>query len=115
MRSLEIELNPCSGSSAGSGGKGICSAESEVPPLKYVDCDNRPGRPTGAQLRKLEAMFVNINGYADTNPDEAFRKFLERRFEVSHARLLDDRKFESALTAVKRLQAERGVKKVWKG
>ena len=97
------------------GWDGYLLRRSEIAPLRYVDCDNRPGRPNGRQLRMLEAMFVNIKGFADTAPDAAFRKFLEKRFNVSHARLLDDRTFESALTAVKRLQAERGVKKVWNG
>jgi hypothetical protein len=97
------------------GWDGYLLRRDEVPPLKYTDCDNRPGRPNGAQLRMLEAMFVNTKGFADTSPDEAFRRFLEKRFSVSHARMLDDRKFESALTAVKRLQGERGVKQAWQG
>lgn len=82
----------------------------ELPPLKYRDMDNRPGRPTGAQLRMLEARFVNIRGFADRNPDAAFRAFLERRFHISDVRLLDVGRFEAALSAVKRLEAQRGVK-----
>jgi len=80
------------------------------PPLPYADCDNRPGRPTGAQLRMLEARFVNIRGFADINPPAAFRRFLQRRFGISHVRLLDDRAYEAALTAVRRLEKERGTK-----
>lgn len=83
-------------------------------PLRYTDMDNRPGRPTGAQLRMLEARFVNIRGFADINPDGAFRQFLQKRFGISHAHLLDDETYEAALTAVKRLETQRGVKEPWK-
>jgi hypothetical protein len=97
------------------GWDGYLLRREEFPALPYTDCDNRPDRPNGSQLRMLEAMFKDIKGYADIDPDSAFRRFLEKRFNVSHARLLDDRTFESALTAVKRLQRERGVKRQWKG
>jgi hypothetical protein len=81
--------------------------------LKYSDCDNRPGRPTGAQLRMLEARFRNIRGFADVQPGAALRGFLEKRYHISDMRLLDDRTYQAALNAVKRLEGERGVKKEW--
>jgi hypothetical protein len=62
----------------------------------------------------LEARFKNIRGMADINPEAALRMFLEKRFKVSHAKLLDNRTYEAALTAVKRLEVERGVKEQWK-
>jgi hypothetical protein len=97
------------------GWDGYLLRRDEIQPLPYMDCENRPGRPNGPQLRMLEAMFKDIKGYADVSPDEAFRKFLEKRFGISHARLLDDTKYEAALTAVKRLQKHYGVKRAWKG
>jgi hypothetical protein len=78
--------------------------------LKYAGLDHRPGRPTSRQLRMLEARFKNIKGFADIDPDAAFRQFLAKRFGVSHANLLDDAKFEAALSAVKRLEKTRGTK-----
>lgn len=92
------------------GWDGYLLRRDEMPPLKYRDMDNRPGRPTGAQLRMLEARFKSIKGFADINPDGAFRAFLEKRFGISDARLLDDAKLEAALSAVKRLERERGTK-----
>jgi len=77
---------------------------------KYEDMDNRPGRPTGAQLRMLEARFVSLKGFADINPAAAFRQFLQKRFGISHVKLLDNKTYEAALSAVKRLEHERGVK-----
>lgn len=97
------------------GWDGYLLRRSELPALPYTDMDNRPEAPTGAQLRMLEAMFKNILGFADIAPDAAFRKFLKNRCGVEHPRFLDIRKYEAALTAVKRLQAERGVKNPWSG
>lgn len=82
----------------------------EVPPPPYLDCDNRPHRPNGAQLRMLEAMFKDIKGYADINPDAAFRAFLEKRFKISHAKLLDDETYQKALNAVRDMQQRHGTK-----
>jgi hypothetical protein len=96
------------------GWKGYLLRRDEVEPLKYEDLGHRKGRPTPAQLRMLEARFVNIKGFADVNPDAAFRAFLEKRFGISHAKLLDDRTYEAALTAVKRLERDKGVKKEWR-
>ena len=81
-----------------------------MPALPYTDVDNRPDAPTGAQLRMLEAGFKNILGYADVAPDKAYRRFLKNRCGVEHPRFLDNAKYEAALSAVKRLQTERGVK-----
>ena len=92
------------------GWDGYLLKRSEVPPLPYSDVDNRPDAPTGAQLRMLEAAFKNIFGYADIAPDKAFQKFLKNRCGVEHPRFLDNLKYEAALSAVKRLQADRGVK-----
>lgn len=97
------------------GWDGYLLRRDEVPPLKYKELGHRPGRPSPAQLRMLEARFKNIRGFADINPDGAFRAFLEKRFRISDARLLDDSSYEAALTAVKRLEAEHGVKKEFKG
>ena len=92
------------------GWDGYLLRRSEMPALPYSDVDNRPDAPTGAQLRMLEAAFKNILGYADTAPDRAFQKFLKNRCGVEHPRFLDNAKYEAALSAVKRLQADRGVK-----
>lgn len=92
------------------GWDGYLLRRSELPPLPYGDVDNRPDAPTGAQLRMLEAGFKNILGYADVAPDKAYRRFLKNRCGVEHPRFLDNAKYEAALSAVKRLQAERGVK-----
>jgi len=97
------------------GWDGYLLRKDDLPPLKYSELGHRPGRPTPAQLRMLEARFKNIRGFADTNPDGAFRAFLEKRFRISDARLLDDSSFEAALTAVKRLEFDRGVKKEYAG
>ncbi len=97
------------------GWKGYLLRQDEIPPLKYSELRHRPGRPSPAQLRMLEARFKNIRGFADVNPDGAFRAFLEKRFRISDARLLDDESYEAALTAVKRLEWERGVKKEFTG
>lgn len=82
----------------------------EIAPLPYLDCDNRPDRPNGAQLRMLEAMFKDVRGYATQNPDAAFRAFLERRFGISHAKLLDDKRYQKALNAVRDMQFRHGTK-----
>jgi hypothetical protein len=92
------------------GWTGYLLKRDEIPPLKYTDLSRRPGRPSGAQLRMLEARFKNLKGYADTAPDKAFRAFLEKRFRISDAKLLDDEKYEAALTAVKRLEKQHRVK-----
>lgn len=92
------------------GWDGYLLRKAELPPLPYGDVDNRPDAPTGAQLRMLEAGFKNILGYADVAPDKAFQKFLKNRCGVEHPRFLDNTKYEAALSAVKRLQGERGVK-----
>jgi hypothetical protein len=97
------------------GWDGYLLKRDELPPLKYSDMGFRAGRPSPAQLRMLEARFKNIRGYADTNPDAAFRAFLQKRFKISDARLLDDAKYEAALSAVKRLEEENGVKKPYSG
>lgn len=87
----------------------------DMPPLKYQDVDERPGRPTGAQLRMLEARFRNIKGFATRDPEYALRSFLEKVVGASHPLLLDDRGYEKALTAIKRLEQARGVKEPWRG
>ncbi len=93
------------------GWDGYLLKRDELPPLKYADIEERDGdRPSGKQLRMLEARFKNIRGYADYAPDLAFRKFLQKRCRVDHPKLLDLRSFEIALSAVKRLESERGVK-----
>ncbi len=92
------------------GWDGYLLRRSEIPDLPYSDVDNRPEAPTGAQLRMLEAGFKNILGYADVNPDKAFRRFLKNRVGVEHPRFLDLAKYKAALSAVKRLQIQRGVK-----
>ena len=94
------------------GWDGYLLRKDELPPLKYSDIEYRDGdTPTGAQLRMLEARFKNIRGFADFAPDLAFRKFLEKRCHVAHPKFLDLRTYEIALSAVKRLENERGVKK----
>ena len=92
------------------GWDGYLLRRSELPALPYSDVDDRPNAPTGAQLRLLEAGFRNILGYADVSPDKAFHRFLKNRCGVEHPRFLDNTKYEAALSAVKRLQRERGVK-----
>lgn len=92
---------------------GYLLRQDEMPPLPYTDCDRRPGRPSGRQLRMLEARFKNIRGFADVAPEKAFRAFLKKRFKIEDARFLDDETFEAALTAVKRLEKARGVKRKW--
>jgi hypothetical protein len=82
---------------------------------KYDGMDDRPGRPSGAQLRMLEARVKNIRGFAETAPDAAFRGFIVSVAGVSHANLLDLKGFEQVLTVVKRLEKERGVKKEYVG
>ncbi|MEW6350730.1 MAG: regulatory protein GemA [Thermodesulfobacteriota bacterium] len=94
------------------GWQGYLLRREEVPPLRYEDLgSSRPNRPNPRQLRMLEAMFKNIRGYADINPDQAFRGFLQKRFGVSDARFLDLGQFEKALKAVREMQARHGVKR----
>ena len=93
------------------GWDGYLLRRDELPPLKYSDIEERDGdRPSGKQLRMLEVRFKNIKGYAEYAPDLAFRKFLQKRCRVDHPKLLDLRTFEIALSAVKRLEIERGTK-----
>jgi hypothetical protein len=77
---------------------------------RYADCDDRIGYPNGAQLRKLDALFKGVQGFADIRPDEAFRRFLENRFKISHAKFLDSKQYERALKAVREMRERYGVK-----
>ncbi len=98
------------------GWNGYLLGRNEVPVRKYDDLGEfRIDRPNPRQLRKLDAMFNNIRGYADINPDAAFRGFLQKRFNVSDARFLDLRQFEAAIQAVKRLLAQHGEKRPFRG
>jgi hypothetical protein len=97
------------------GWNGYLLRRDEVPPLEFEDLGNRrPGFPNPKQLRMLKAMFLNTKGFGDIAPDYAFRKFLEKRFRVSDARMLDANAYEAALAAVRRLQRARGVKREYR-
>ena len=97
------------------GWNGYLLRRGEVPTLKYEDLGIRMERPNPAQLRMLDAMFKNIQGYGDINPEAAFRAFLTKRFGVADARFLDLIQFEKALKAVRSLQARYGVKRIYQG
>jgi len=99
-----------------SGWNGYLLRRNEVPALKYEDLGEfRIDRPNPRQLRKLDAMFKNIKGFADINPDGALRGFLKRRFGVSDPRFLDLKQYEAAMQAVKRLLAKNGEKRPYRG
>jgi hypothetical protein len=97
------------------GWRGYLLRRGEMPPLKYEDLGERPPEfPNPKQLRMLEVRFKSIRGFAEVSPDTAFRAFLKKRFRVDHPRFLTLEVFEAALTAVKRLERERGVKREYR-
>jgi len=81
----------------------------EVPTLKYEELGDRKGMPNAAQLRKLDALFNTIPGWATINPQAAMRAFLKKRFRVEDIRFLDLRKYEIALKAVREIRTRRGL------
>lgn len=71
---------------------------------KYDELGDRLLRPNPAQLRMLEVRFKSIPGYGTINPEGAYKAFLSKRFGISHPKMLDNKTFEAALTAVKRME-----------
>lgn len=94
------------------GYQGYLLRRNEMPPLPYSDCDDRPGRPSGKQLRMLEATLRSINGFGDHDFRLAVRVWCERVADISDLRLLDDRTYNRVLAASRRLAAKRGVRRV---
>jgi hypothetical protein len=86
-------------------------AEAEAAkPKRFDELDNRPGMASGAQLRKIEAMWADLSDVPDPAAKaRALRRFIMRIAKVADLRFLDGQMAGwviNALNAMKR-QAEK--------
>ena len=88
-------------------------AEAERP-KKFDDLDNRPDMASGAQLRKIEAMWQDISIVPEENArGRALRRFIQRITGVMGLRFLDTQmagKVINALNAMEKREAAKIVK-----
>lgn len=84
----------------------------ESRPKKFDDLDNRPGMASGAQLRKIEAMWQDISIIPEAEPRaRALRRFVLRITGCMGLRFLTDEdagKVLNALTAMERRERQNG-------
>jgi len=68
--------------------------------LKFSDMDGRPGMATGAQLRKIEAMWANVSTAKDKSA--ALRRWLSNKFQVSGLRFLTRGRASDVIVALEK-------------
>ena len=89
---------PSPSNGSGVGGEGP-SGGPRYDPTRYADCDGRSlDMATGAQLRKIEALWMTKNSRERT--DASLRAFLEHKFGASDLRFLSRRQASKAITAL---------------
>lgn len=69
---------------------------------RYQEMDGRPDMATGAQLRKIEAMWAERS--RSTDKSGALRIFLSRRFGVSDLRFLGRSRASNVIVALEKME-----------
>jgi hypothetical protein len=81
-------------------------AEAEAP-KRFDDLDNRPGMASGAQLRKIEAMWENISIIPDQGArGRALRRFVQRITGIASLRFLDVEMAGKVINALNAMQKQ---------
>ena len=76
-------------------------------PDRHSDLDNRPGMATGAQLRKIEAMWQDISIIPDhAARGRALRLFVQRIAGVASLRFLDQEGASKVINALEAMQKQ---------
>lgn len=96
MRGLLPQSNYTSGQWPGRGGK-----------TKYAELGVRPGMATPAQLRMLEAMWAEVSVFDNpTRRAEAFKEFLNARFQVKDVLWVEYKDVSRVVTAIKAMRRQ---------
>lgn len=76
-------------------------------PKRFDNLDNRPGMASGAQLRKIEAMWSDISIVPDHDArGRALRRFIHRITGVSDMRFLDSQGASKVINAMNAMQKQ---------
>lgn len=76
-------------------------------PKRFDNLDNRPGMATGAQLRKIEAMWADISFVPDHDArGRALRRFIHRITGVADMRFLDSQGATKVINALNAMQQQ---------
>jgi len=85
-------------------------------PKRFDGLENRPGMASGAQLRKIEALWSDISIIPEPEPRaRALRRFITRIVKVADMRFLDSQgasKIINALNAMQKRESEKKLQKV---
>lgn len=76
------------------------SSGSQAGKKKYSDMDGRKGMATGAQLRKIEAMWADVSTAKDK--PAALRRWLENKFQASGLRFLTRERASDVIVALEK-------------
>lgn len=81
--------------------------ETEQPPQRFSNLDNRPGMASGAQLRKIEAMWQDISIIPDQDArGRALRQLIKRVAGVADVRFLDNQGAGKVINALSAMQKQ---------